>query len=156
MTALATPSALAATAPARLEWHRPLLLVAAAMAVLSVFALVARFFPGTEVTGLDQWDKPLKFGLSTVIYAVTWSWLIAQLVRGRRVARAAGTVIAVALVVEVGITAAPAAAGTPSHFNVSTPLSTTLWSVMATSITVLWVANLVVAVLLFRNPLGDP
>lgn len=143
-------------APARIDWHRPLLAVAGGMALLAVLALAARFASTTEVTGLNQWDKPLKFALSGVIYLVTWSWLIGQLTRGRRVARVAGTVIAVMLALEVAIIGAAAAAGTTSHFNVATPLSATLWSVMGVSIIVLWVANLVIAALLFRNPLGDP
>ncbi|WP_210509117.1 hypothetical protein [Naasia sp. SYSU D00057] len=154
MTALASPRSPRAL-PARIEWHRPLLAVAAAMALLALVALAGRFLSTTEVTGLNQWDKPLKFAISSAIYTVTWSWLIAQVGRGRRVARIAGTVIAVAILLEVAIIAAVAAAGTTSHFNVSTPLSTTLWAIMAGSIAVLWIANLVVAALLFRNPLGD-
>ncbi|WP_374058539.1 hypothetical protein [Naasia sp. SYSU D00948] len=141
--------------PFPLDWHRPLLLVAGLMALLALFALGARFLSTTEVTGLNQWDKPLKFALSSVIYTVTWSWLIAQVARGRRAARAAGTLIAAMLVVEVAVIAGAAAAGTTSHFNVSTPLSTTLWAVMAGSIGVLWLANFVVAAMLFRDPLGD-
>src|SRR5215218_2188457 len=154
MTALTLPRT-ARALPARLEWHRPLLVVAAVMAALTLFALAARFVSTTEVGGLNQWDKPLKFAISSLIYTVTWSWLIAQVVGGRRVARAAGTVLAVAILVEVGIIAVVGAAGTTSHFNVSTPLSTALWAIMASSIGILWVANFVVAVLLFRNPLGD-
>lgn len=142
-------------APPRIRWHRPLLWLAAVMVALAVFALVARFVDGREVLGANLWDKPLKFAVSTVIYAVTWSWLIGQLDRSRRVAWAAGTVIAAALVVELAIIVGVAAAGTTSHFNVSTPLATAMWSVMAVSISVLWVATFVACVLLFRTSLGD-
>lgn len=142
-------------APPRIRWHRPLLWLAAVMVALAVFALVARFVDGREVLGANLWDKPLKFAISTVIYAVTWSWLIGQLDRSRRVAWASGAVIAVALVVELAIIVGVAAAGTTSHFNVSTPLATALWSVMAVSISVLWVATFVACLVLFRAPLGD-
>ena len=125
------------------------------MAALAVFALVARFVDGREVLGANLWDKPLKFAVSTVIYSVTWSWLIGQLERSRRVAWAAGTVIAAALVVELAIIVGVAAAGTTSHFNVTTPLATAMWSVMAVSISVLWVAAFVACVVLFRTSLGD-
>ena len=151
-----TPAATRMTSrPPALRWHRPLLWLAAAMVVLAVFALVARFVDPREITGLNPWDKPLKFALSTLIYAVTWSWLIGQLDRGRRVARIVGDVIAITLVIEIAIIAGAAAAGVTSHFNVSTPVATVLWGTMAVSITVLWVATFVVAALLFRNPLGD-
>jgi len=142
-------------APRRIRWHRPLLWLAAAMAALAVFALVARFVDGREVLGANLWDKPLKFAISTVIYAVTWSWLIGQLERSRRLAQLSGNVIAAALVVELVIIVGVAAAGTTSHFNVSTPLATAMWSVMAMSISVLWVATFMACLVLFRNPLGD-
>jgi len=64
-------------------------------------------------------------------------------------------VIAVALVVELAIIVGAAAAGTTSHFNVSTPLATAMWSLIAVSISVLWVATFVACLVLFRNPLGD-
>lgn len=139
----------------RIRWHRPLLALAVAMAVLAVVSVAARFVDPVEISGVNGWDKPLKFAVSTVIYCVTWSWLIGQLDRGRRVASAAGLVITVMFVIEIGIIVGAAAAGTTSHFNVSSPLATVLWAAMAVSITVLWVATLVVAVILFRSRLGD-
>jgi hypothetical protein len=138
-----------------IRWHRPLLWLAAGMVVLALITLVARLLESHLVTGVNQWDKPLKFALSTLVYAVTWSWLIGQMRRGHRLAAAAGTVITVALAIELAIITGAAAVGITSHFNVSTPLSTALWSVMATSISVLWIANFVVAVILLRNPVGD-
>ena len=144
-----------AVAPPSGRWHRPLLWLAAAMALLAVVALVARFVDPREITGANAWDKPLKFALSTLIYAVTWSWLIGQLERGRRIARLAGTGMVVLLVVEIVIIAGAAVLGTTSHFNVSTPLHAAMWTVMAVSISAVWVASLVAAAQLFRNPLGD-
>jgi hypothetical protein len=153
---LAPSSAIAATSalPAG-RWHRPLLWLAGAMALLAAFALVARFVDPREITGVNAWDKPLKFALSTLIYSVTWSWLIGQLVRGRRLASVAGTAMVVLFVIELAIIAGAAALGTTSHFNVSTPLNAAMWSVMGISISVLWVAALVASAQLFRNPLGD-
>ncbi len=141
--------------PRAVRWHRPLLWLAASMALLALVALVLRFADTRDVTGLGAWDKPLKFALSTVIYSVTWSWLIGQLDRGRRTATVAGTVIALALAVEVAVIVGAAAFGVTSHFNVSSPLAAALWSIMAVSITVLWVANLVIAVVLFRTTFLD-
>ena len=154
MTAtVATPVARATELPS-IRWHRPLLWLAAVMALLTVSALVARFADPREVTGTNLWDKPLKFAISTVIYSVSWSWLIGHLQKSRRVASILGTVIAVALAVELTIITGAAAAGTTSHFNVSTPFNTAMWSIMGVSISVLWAATLVVSIILLRNALA--
>jgi hypothetical protein len=125
------------------------------MGVLIIVCMVGLVVDSRTLLGVNVWEKPLKFAISTAVYAVTWSWLIGQLQRFRRVAWWAGTVSAVLLVIELAIIAGAAAFGITSHFNVSTPLNTALWSIMAGSIGTLWVATFVVSVILFRNPLGD-
>ncbi|WP_235928908.1 hypothetical protein [Marisediminicola senii] len=136
------------------DWHRPLMLLAALMAVSTVVCLVGIAVDSRQVLGVDTWIKPLKFSISGLIYGVTWAWLIAHLPRFQRLTHRAGTVIAVALAIEQVLIVGIAAAGTTSHFNVSTAFSTALWSIMATSITVLYVATFVttVAVLWLRLP----
>ncbi|GGK99517.1 hypothetical protein GCM10007382_19470 [Salinibacterium xinjiangense] len=135
--------------------HRPLLWLAVGMAALAGVAIVGMVIDPREVLGAPLWAKPLKFALSIGIYALTLSWLIGQLHRMRRLARIAGTVSVIGLVIEVVIIAGAAALGDTSHFNVSTPLHSVLWSVMALSIVVVWLMTLVVGIALFRNPLGD-
>jgi len=141
--------------PDAIRWHRPLLVVAAAMVLLGLFALVARFIYPVQITGLNQWDKPLKFALSTLIYTVTWSWLIGQMKRWHRLASVAGTTIAIALVIELGLITGAAATGTTSHFNVSTPFATAVWAAMAISISILWISTFLVAILLFFTRFSD-
>jgi len=146
------------TPQSRVEWHRPLLWLAAAMAALAIFATVASLVDHRIVTGTDLWLKPLKFALSVGIYSVTLSWLIGQFsqaARMRRAARLAGTVAVIGLVVEMVIIVGVAATGDTSHFNVSTGFHAALWSAMAISIVVVWVMTFVVSIALFRNPLGD-
>ena len=140
---------------AGIRWHRPLLVLAAAMGVLVAVCLVGLVVDPRESLGVNVWEKPLKFAISTAVYAVTWSWLIGQLQRFQRVAWWAGTISAILLLIELVIITGAAAAGITSHFNVSTPFNTVLWSIMAASIGTLWVATFVVSIILFRNPLGD-
>ena len=135
--------------------HRPLLWLAAGMAALAGVAIVGMVIDPREVLGAPLWAKPLKFALSIGIYALTLSWLIGQLHRMRRLARIAGTVSVIGLVIEMVIIVGAAALGDTSHFNVSTPLHSVLWSIMASSIVVVWLMTLVVGIALFRNPLGD-
>lgn len=138
------------------RWHRPLLALGILLAALTVATLVGRFVDDRELLGVNLWEKPLKFAISGTIYAITWAWLIGHFSRWRRTAWWAGTVIAVTLAVELVIITGAAMAGITSHFNVSTPLATTLWSIMAAAITTLWVATFVAAIALWRNPGADP
>ncbi|MGR6964377.1 hypothetical protein ACU610_07965 [Geodermatophilus sp. URMC 61] len=135
------------------QWHRPLLLVAAVTAPFVVISLVGTVLDDRVLVGAPIWAKPFKFAVSIVLYAVTWSWLLAGL-RRHRLARWAGTVIAVALLVEYVVIVGQAVRGRQSHFNVATPLDATLWGIMGSSIAVLFVANVVVAAVLVRRRVG--
>ncbi|WP_086514006.1 hypothetical protein [Clavibacter michiganensis] len=137
-------------------WHRPLMAVAALMAVVAAACLVGGLVDDRTVSGAPVWDKPAKFSLSILVYAVSWAWLIARLPRYRRPAHILGTVVAVALVVEQAVIVGAAAAGTTSHFNISSPLATTLWAVMATSITVLYLCTFATSLAVLRLRLPDP
>ncbi|MDR6611044.1 hypothetical protein [Leifsonia sp. 1010] len=130
-------------------WHRPLMTVAALMIVSTVVCLVGLLVDPRQIAGMEAWAKPLKFSLSILLYSVTWAWLIAHLPRWRRIAHVAGTVVAVALIVEQVLIVGAAAAGTTSHFNVSTPLASAVWGVMAISITTLYVCTFVTTIAVF-------
>ena len=125
------------------------------MVLLAVSSAVAAVVDPREVTGLNVWLKPLKFAISTAVYSVTLSWLIGQLHRLHRAGWIAGTIATVGLAIELVIITGFAAIGDTSHFNITTPLHTAAWSVMAASISVVWVMTLIVAIALFRNRLGD-
>ncbi|MCW4385499.1 hypothetical protein OH146_06905 [Salinibacterium sp. SYSU T00001] len=140
----------------RARWHRPLLVIAALMGMLAVVSLVGLVVDPREVTGLPLWAKPLKFALSTAIYALTLAWLISQFTRFTRAAHLLGTITTIALAIEMVIITGFAATGETSHFNVSTGLHTAAWAVMAISIVAVWVISLFVAATLLRTPLGDP
>jgi len=138
------------------RWHRPLLVLGILLAALSVVTFVGWLVDDREVLGVNLWEKPLKFAISGTIYAITWAWIIGHFTRWQRAAWWAGTVITITLAIELVIITGAAVAGITSHFNVSTPLTTTLWSIMAAAITTLWVATFVAAVALWRNPGADP
>jgi hypothetical protein len=137
-------------------WHRPLMTVAALMVLCTLVCVVGLLVDHRQVTGIDTWLKPLKFSLSILLYSVTWAWLIAHLPKWRRVAHVTGTVIAAALTVEQILIVAAAAAGTTSHFNVSTGFATAVWAVMAVSITVLYVCTFLTTILVFFLRLPTP
>ncbi|MCP1501900.1 hypothetical protein J2Y89_000644 [Curtobacterium herbarum] len=137
-------------------WHPALMMVAAVMALCAVVSVVGLLVDPRTVLGAPLWAKPLKFSVSILLYAVTWAWLIAHLPRWRRLAHRLGTVIAVSLIVEQALILWAAAAGTTSHFNVSSPLHVVVWGVMAVSITVLYLCTFVTSVALFFLRLPTP
>ncbi|WP_205687368.1 hypothetical protein [Cellulomonas endophytica] len=133
-------------------------MLAGGMALLGVVTAVLTVADPREITGLAAWAKPTKFALSIALYALTLAWLVGQVPLGSRTRRwtdRAATVAVVGLVVEMLVIVGAAAAGTTSHFNVSTPLSTALWSTMGASIAVVWMMTAVVGVALLRAPSTD-
>ncbi|MBW0104170.1 hypothetical protein [Pseudonocardia sp. KRD291] len=159
MTASVPPIQAFPSPRATLSRHRPLMVLAVAMAALTVVGVVGMVADPRTVTGLGAWDKPTKFAVSVAIYAVTWSWL-AEEVRSRRGrargVHAAGTVAAVLLAVEMVVIVVQAVRGTTSHFNVSTPFDAAMWTAMAVSIVVVWLATMYLAAGLFGLRGGDP
>ncbi|GAA1832037.1 hypothetical protein [Agromyces salentinus] len=142
-------------APQAIRWHRPLMVLAAASALVALMSLVGLLVDQRELVGAPIWAKPLKFGVSILIYAVTWAWLIGQLRRFRRTAWWAGTVISVTLLLELAILVLQVLRGHRSHFNNGSAFDETLWSIMGTAIVVLWLATLVAAILLWFTPGPD-
>ncbi|CAO1651290.1 hypothetical protein I6E81_00465 [Salinibacterium sp. NG22] len=135
--------------------HAPLLWLAILMAIASILAAIGLVVDPRLVTGAPLWAKPLKFSLSIGLYALTLAWLLGMLQRHIRLTWWLGTITAVFLAVEMVVIGGAAALGTTSHFNVSTPLTTTLWSVMAVSVVIVWSAAIFVAILLWRQQLSD-
>ncbi|HSP74680.1 MAG TPA: hypothetical protein VLO31_00515 [Cryobacterium sp.] len=126
-----------------------------AMAVLVVACLIGLLVDHRTLTGAPIWAKPLKFSISVLVYALTLAWLL-PLLRRRHLAWWIGTAAMAALAIEMVVIVGAAWVGVTSHFNVSTSLASVLWSVMAFSIVVVWLATLILAFLLFRADLGDP
>lgn len=134
-------------------WNRSLLALTAAMILLALVCVVGLVVDPRTLLGQPIWAKPLKFSISLAIYSPTLAWMI-SLVSGqrtRRVASVAGTVVAAMGAIEMVAIVGQVVRGRPSHFDVATPFDTAVWAVMGTSIAVLWVANLVIAVLLLRE-----
>jgi hypothetical protein len=136
--------------------NRPLMALAALMAATAVVVAALALVDPVQITGHNGWIKPLKFALSIGIYAVTLAWLLDRLPAHRqRLGRIAAWVVTVGLLIEMVIIVGAVAAGTTSHFNVSTPLAAALWSAMGTSIAVVWLVTLVLAALLWRGADDD-
>lgn len=133
------------------QWHRPLMWFAAFAAVVTVVAAVGLVVDDRMLVGAPIWAKPCKFAFSFGLYAVTWAWMHSLQRRRVRLGWYLGTFAAIACALEVAVVLLQTLRGHRSHFNVSTPFDTAMWSIMGASIMVLWVANLIGTVLLMRE-----
>lgn len=98
------------------------------------------------VDGAPAWLKPLKFGISTSIFSFTVAWMIGQLQKTQRFASVLGTVMAVALVLEIGLIDLQAARHTASHFNQATAFDRGVFAVMGMVIGVVFLSTLLLFV----------
>ncbi len=131
----------------------PLAVFTVAMAALAVVCLAGLVLDPRLLGGQPIWAKPLKFSISFVLYGTTLIWMISLLDSpvARRWAGRLGTVVAVAGSIEMVAIVGQVLRGRASHFNVATALDTAIWSIMGTTIVVLWLATAGIAVLLLRE-----
>lgn len=136
-------------------FSRPLTFVGAAMGLTLGAMLLGLLLDPRVITGAPAWLKPMKFAVSISIYCFTLLWLL-TFVRGHpRLVNLIAWATAVGLAIEMVIIVGQVARGTTSHFNVSTPLDDALWNAMAFFVVIVWLANLLAAVLLLLQRLPD-
>jgi hypothetical protein len=134
--------------------NRPLAIAVIAFLVTLVVALIGLIVDPRVITGAPAWLKPVKFLISGSIYCATFIWLLSY-IRGR-LASIIAWVTAVGLVIEIALIIVQMLRGTTSHFNVSSPFNSAVWSIMGATIVGIWTAGLVTAILLMRRRLPDP
>jgi hypothetical protein len=105
-------------------------------------------FDTRDLGGVSAWEKPLKFFISSAIFSITYSWLSSFIAKRSRWVKLAGLFIAISLAVELILIVAMASLGTTSHFNVSSPASIVVWSLMATFISIVLFATVFLSVMI--------
>lgn len=137
--------------------HTKSLYLLAIGSVLSALVLIPFWlFDERTLGAVSVWEKPLKFFISAAIFGLTYSWLSSFISRGKRWVRLVGAVIAVSLTIELILITAVAALGETSHFNVSSPVAIAIWSLMATFISIVLVATVVLSVLILLDRNQQP
>ena len=140
--------------------HAPLTVSAFLTLGLLVFFVMGIFLDGRIITSVPAWLKPTKFAISISIYTFTLLWFLGFIDTDKpwrkRLVSILGWTVALTFAAEWLAIITQAARGTTSHFNVSDPLATSLWALMAVAIMILWAANFILAGLLlfqcFENP----
>jgi len=113
------------------------------------FFLIAARFSRITLDDVNIWYKPFKFAMSIGIYCWTMAWFCAYLPGFNM--RAFATFTIVALGFEIVYIVFQAGRGQRSHFNNSTPLYTTLYSLMALAATAVTVYTAYIGFLFFNN-----
>lgn len=154
MTALPAPSR--PYAPARLWTDAPAFTALALLILLAMAPLLLAMALDPRLSGAeDIWLKPLKFHIALAIYLITLAAFARWLPEGMRASRRwRGFVALVCLCVlaELLWIGGAAAMGTTSHFNLSSPLWQTLYSLMGLAAVTLTSASLVMGLAIHRNP----
>ena len=126
------------------------------MIVLALVAVAGLALDPRTITGAPAFLKPLKFALSVAVYALSFGWLL-RFIEGRdRLRRLLGDLTAGVLALELALIFLQAARGTTSHFNLATRFDGAVFQAMGLAIAVLWVCQIVAAVLLLRQRFQDP
>lgn len=118
---------------------------------LVMLTAVAAIIDGRIITNVNGWIKPMKFGLSFIFYAFTLLWMLSFVKQHPRIVRLLSVATLVGGVMEMLLITLQVFRNTTSHFNNTTLFDTTVYSLMAVFVIVLWLANLGVAILLMRQ-----
>ena len=135
--------------------NRPLTVMGGAMLLTFLATLVGIFVDHRIITGAPAWLKPAKFAISVSIYCFTFVWLLGFVENRPRLVRLVTNVTVTSFVVEMMVIIGQAARGTTSHFNLTTPFNTVLWSAMGAFIVLVWTMNLLMAIMLLRLRMPD-
>jgi len=136
--------------------NRALTLLGVLMLATLAVCLIGLVVDPRVITGAPAWLKPTKFAISIALYSFTLQWIL-SFVEGRRFwVRTISFVSLLAIMVEIIVVITQVLRGTTSHFNVGTAFDGALFSTMGLLIIVVWVMNLVAAILLLIQRLPDP
>lgn len=135
--------------------NRPLTLIAiGSLALLAATILLAALDP-RQITGAPAWIKPLKFSISTVFYTLTLAWMLRYVPARPRLVALVSWATALGLLVELALIVMQVVRGVRSHFNVSTAFDGAVFSIMGSTIVLIWIMNLLAALLLVFQKLPD-
>jgi hypothetical protein len=135
--------------------HRSLTLLGVLMLVTMTVSVLGLLFDPRIITGMPAWLKPFKFSVSIALYSFTLLWML-RFVQGKRFLVGLVSVVSlVGFLIEMIAIITQVVRGTISHFNAATPFDEALFNAMGGMVLVLWVMNLIAAVLLLFQRLPD-
>jgi hypothetical protein len=117
--------------------------------LLAILFLVLTKVTSVQVYGVNAYFKPFKFAVSTWVYAWAMAWYIGYLKEFN--ATTFNWVVIVTLGFEIVYISYKAYLGSTSHYNLSTSLNATLFSLMAIAATIATLATAYIGLLFFSQ-----
>ncbi|UPT68197.1 MAG: hypothetical protein M0D57_05970 [Sphingobacteriales bacterium JAD_PAG50586_3] len=117
--------------------------------VAAIVFILLSFTTTVKVYGINAWIKPFKFALSTALLSWAMAWYIGYLPNFNPAVF--NWVIIITLGFEIVYIALQASKGQLSHYNLSSPLYSVLYSLMATAATVATFAVAYIGFLFFTQ-----
>jgi len=127
-----------------------LTVMAAAMSVLAIGAAIGLLVDDRTVLGQPAWLKPVKFGVSFTVYAITLAWLL-SFVGTTKTKKVAVSLIVIGSYLEVALITVQAARGRASHFDVATELDNAIWTAMGMMAALFGIGTAIVAIIVWRS-----
>lgn len=121
--------------------------------LLSIVFITLTKFSNTQVYNVNAWYKPFKFAFSTFLFAWAMAWYCYYL-PNFNIQFYNWTVI-ILLGFEIFYIAFQANKGQLSHYNISTPVYATLYSMMAIAASLVTIYTGYVGLLFFKNSFPD-
>jgi hypothetical protein len=117
--------------------------------LLSVIFLILTRTTTTQVHGVNSWHKPFKFAVSLGIYSWTMAWYCYYLTDFN--VKMFNWTVVILWSFEIVYIALQASKGQLSHYNLSTPAYSVLYSLMAIAATVVTLYTAYICVLFFKD-----
>lgn len=135
--------------------NRPLTWTVIVHVILFVATIFLSIVDSRVVTGSPVWFKPMKFAVSIALYCATLIWMLSYVEGKRWVVNSIAIVTAVGFFIEIGAIFIQATRGVRSHFNNTTPFDAALYGAMGLFVMLIWVMNIVAAILLIRQKMNN-
>jgi hypothetical protein len=117
--------------------------------ILSAIFILLTKYTSTQVYNVNAWYKPFKFAFSTFLFVWAMAWYCYYLPNFN--IRLFNWTVIILLGFEIFYIAFQASKGQLSHYNLSTPVYATLYSIMAIAATLVTLYTAYVGVLFFKN-----
>lgn len=121
--------------------------------ILALIFLILIQTTTTQVYNVNAWYKPLKFALSICIYAWTIAWYMGYLINFN--ATIFNWITIITLGFEIIYIALQASKGELSHYNLSTPLYSFLYVLMALAASVATLCTAYIGIHFFSNSFNN-
>lgn len=142
-TSHSRPNSLSIRQVNRYFWsvNRPMTILFWAMLITSALGFIGVALDDRTVLGMPTWAKTTKFSLSIALYAGSMIWIFGYDTLRPRLSRFILSASAYILALEMGLIIFQGSRAVPMHFNNTTPFDAMLFSIMGTTITLLWFIN---------------